>query len=300
MSFLPKKTSRPRRPSASARRPGRRVVTPFRATAVLAFVVASAALNPQWLDSVPGGWLGPLETWLRHEAPPPAAVVSNGYAQTQFAECPHFFPEQRPPRVPAVPALRELCYSGFAILHNGQTKTPVFVVERLNRQRLEEAKAVPRQDRFFADARLPKAERAELADYRGSGYSRGHMAPAANMATPEAMAQSFSLANMVPQNQEHNGGAWARVEEDTRHYVTRAAGDVYVFTGPVYQGRPETIGAGRVAVPTQLYKLVYDPSTGRSWVHWQDNAADARTTRPISYDEFVRRTGLALLPSATP
>ncbi|MNO09600.1 hypothetical protein D3C81_2328780 [compost metagenome] len=48
-------------------------------------------------------------------------------------------------------------------------------------------------------------------------------------------------------------------------------------------------------VPQALFKLVYDPGTGKSWVHWQQNAADTRVTEPISYAEFVRRTGLEFL-----
>ncbi|MNL90037.1 DNA/RNA non-specific endonuclease [compost metagenome] len=60
------------------------------------------------------------------------------------------------------------------------------------------------------------------------------MAPAGNMASAEAMAQSFSLANMVPQNQSHNAGPWSQIEQATRGYAQRAQGDVYVFTGPVY------------------------------------------------------------------
>jgi endonuclease G len=71
---------------------------------------------------------------------------------------------------------------------------------------------------------------------------------------------------------------------------------VYVFTGPVYSAGSGVIGAGRVAVPSYLYKLVYDATTGRSWVHWQANNRDAKAGPPISYEEFAERTGLKLLP----
>lgn len=199
--------------------------------------------------------------------------------------------------MPGGQRLRELCFSAFAVLHNGQTKTPVFVAERLNRHVLAQAQGMHRTDKFYAEARLPKAERSDLSDYKGSGYSRGHMAPAGDMSTNETMAQSFSLANMVPQDQRQNAGAWSHIEQDTRKYVMRAAGDVYVFTGPFYADKPKEIGAG-VAVPGYIYKVVYDATTKRSWVHWQANSASTKAGAPISYDEFVRRTGMQFLPSA--
>jgi len=215
---------------------------------------------------------------------------------TQFSQCRQHFPAGKPPVVPGAADLRELCYSSFAVLHSGSHKTPVFVAERLNRASILQAKGRQRTDKFFADARLPRAERAELADYQGSGYSRGHMAPAGNMATAEAMAQSFSLANMVPQNQTQNAGPWSQIEQDTRSYAQRAQGDVYVFTGPVFSGPARTIGPGKVQVPSHLFKLVYDASTGKSWAHWQANAAGTRVSAPISYDELVRRSGIRFLP----
>ena len=214
---------------------------------------------------------------------------------THFASCPQFFPGGKAPALQLHSHERELCFSGFAVLHNGSTKTPVFVAERLNRQALQQAQGLQRSDKFYADARLPRAERSELDDYKRSGFSRGHMAPAADMSTPEAMAQSFSLANMVPQNQVHNAGAWSQVEQATRKYALRARGDVYVFTGPVFSKNASTIGAGKVAVPDHLFKLVYDASTGKSWVYWQANSADTRMGPPISYEEFTRRTGMPLL-----
>lgn len=194
---------------------------------------------------------------------------------------------------------RALCYDDFAILHSGETKTPVFVAQRLSRQSLAH-KGLRRTDKFFADARLPSRERAELGDYKGSGFSRGHMAPAGDMASPNGMAQSFSLANVVPQNQQHNAGPWARIEHNTRQYALRATGDVYVITGPVFAPNSPRIGARQVRVPSHLFKLVYDPQTRKAWAHWSENRPGVRVARPISYQQLVQYTGLVFLPGLVP
>ncbi|MDR2336254.1 MAG: DNA/RNA non-specific endonuclease [Burkholderiaceae bacterium] len=221
------------------------------------------------------------------------ALLPAAHAES-FADCPQFFPA-KPPAVTQFQRLRELCFNEFAVLHSGETKTPVYVVQRLNARKLEQGANIKRKDRFYPEARLPSADRAQLDDYKRSGFSRGHMAAAGDMSTEEGKAQTFSLANMVPQDPKHNGGAWGRIEQDTRRYIRRAGGDVFVITGPVFGDARQTIGAGRVRVPQALFKLVYDPGTGKSWVHWQQNAADTRVTEPISYAEFVRRTGLEFL-----
>ncbi|GKS91191.1 DNA/RNA non-specific endonuclease [Acidovorax sp. SUPP2539] len=225
----------------------------------------------------------------------PAQARPPSSTGTGFAACPQHFAGGVPPVTPAAPKLRELCFDSFAVLHSGNTKTPVYVAQRLNRQILQ-AQGVKRTDRFYPEARLPADERSTLADYKGSDWTKGHMAPAGDMRTPEAMAQSFSLANMVPQDRAQNSGPWAKIEEDTRRYVMRARGDVYVITGPVFEAGAQRIGAGGVAVPSHLFKLVYDPSTGKSWAHWQQNAPSAQTGRPISYEELRRSTGMELLP----
>ncbi|WP_200843527.1 DNA/RNA non-specific endonuclease [Pantoea sp. 18069] len=215
---------------------------------------------------------------------------------TEFSQCKHFFPAGLPPIVPKAPLQRELCFNGFAVLHSGQTKTPVFVAEHLDRAVLQQGRNIQRSDHFYAEARLPSDERAEVGDYRNSGYSRGHMAPAGDMGSVEGKAQSFSLANMAPQDVELNNGAWNDIEQATRKYVQRAQGGVYVFTGPVYSSAPQTIGRSGVHVPQFFYKLVYDPSTGRSWAHWQPNEPRRKVSAPISYEELVRRTGIEFVP----
>jgi endonuclease G len=134
-------------------------------------------------------------------------------------------------------------------------------------------------------------ERALLLDYRGSGYDRGHNAPAGDMSNERSMAQSFSLANMMPQARQNNQGIWAKnVEEPTRAYIKRAASDIYIYTGST--GNNGSIGKSRVTIPSHLYKLVYDPSKNTAWAYWVENTNEASMTPPISYQELMEKTGI--------
>jgi endonuclease G len=233
-----------------------------------------------------------------------AIILALGAAQSQatedFAACPQFFLNGIPPVVGKHPMQRALCYDAFAILHSGESKTPVYVAQKLNRASIADT-GEKRTNRFFPDARLRSAERATLDDYKGSGFDRGHMAPAGDMPTAQAMAQSFSLANMVPQAPEHNRGVWAKtVEAATRKYASRATGDVYVITGPVYVPsivESPSIGRGQVRVPKYLFKLVYDKEKGKAWAYWHENSDETKDSPPISYAELVARTGVRFLTS---
>jgi endonuclease G, mitochondrial len=222
-----------------------------------------------------------------------------------FNQCSQFFANGTPPVAKqGLERQRELCFSNFAILHSGQSKTPIFVAEKINRASLEAA-TFQRTDRFYEEARLPSNERARLEDYRAydtdnNRYDRGHMAPAADQNSEDAMAQSFSLANMVPQAPQNNRKVWAKIEKDTRAYAKRAGGDVYILSGPVFTEPLRKLGPGAVWIPNYLFKLVYDAKSGRAWAHWIENTDVARPSRPISYAELTRRTGIEFLPGLQP
>ena len=209
-------------------------------------------------------------------------------ASALFDQCKDFFPAQTMPST--TQAGRDLCFDDFAIYYSPIDKKPIYVVERLNAAQLQ-APQPRRTNQFYEEARLPFQERALLADYRGSGYDRGHNAPAGDMTQERGMAQSFSLANMMPQARQNNQGIWAkRVEEPTRMYVKRAQGDIYVFTGSV--GHTGSIGKSKVTIPSHLYKLVYDPSKKMAWAYWVENTDEAQMSPPISYSDLVQRTGI--------
>lgn len=227
------------------------------------------------------------------------AIPLSACAATDFADCLQFFARSVPPEIAKNATDRALCYDSFAILHSGESKTPVYVAERLNHSSVAEAHE-KRSNNFFADARIRSAERATLEDYKGSGFDRGHMAPAGDMPNSTAMAQSFSLANMVPQAAIFNRGVWAKnVEAATRKYAFRASGNVFIITGPVYEpsiaGSP-SIGPDHVRVPKYLFKLVYDEEKNRAWAYWLENSDSTKAAPPISYDELVKRTRISFLP----
>ena len=232
------------------------------------------------------------------------AAASQATAQntTDFSQCPNYFAKGEPPIIPSVQAWRPraLCFNAFAVLHSGQSRTPLFVAERLSRAQLADARGEQRTDRFYAEARLPSSDRAELTDYQHSGMDRGHMASAADQPSSEAMAQSFSLANIVPQSPVNNRTVWAGVEKSTRKYAMRSQSDIYVITGPVFTAASRHIGKNNVRVPTYLYKLVYDPSSNRAWAHWVENIDTAEAGPPISYAELVKRTGINFFPNIRP
>lgn len=216
------------------------------------------------------------------------ALFTSFTAFAAFEECKDLFPNQQIPSSSQFG--RDLCFDSFAIYYSPQDKKPIYTVEKLNKEQFS-APHPRRTNQFYEEARLPFAERALLADYRGSGFDRGHNAPAGDMSNERAMAQSFSLANMMPQARQNNQGIWAKnVEEPTRAYVKRAAGDIYVFTGST--GNSGSIGKSRVTIPSHLYKLVYDPNKKTAWAYWIENTNEASMTPPITYQELVQKTGI--------
>ena len=167
---------------------------------------------------------------------------------------------------------REVCFSAFGVMHSGVTRTPLWSAEHLTRAGLRDARQISRVNNFHAESRLPFGERAELRDYVRSGYDRGHMAPSADMPDAQAQSESFSLSNMVPQNSENNRYLWAGIESSVRK-LAKDRGELFVITGPLFQGKSIAQVGNRVMVPTQLYKVVYDPKRKQAGAYLVANEA---------------------------
>ncbi len=217
-------------------------------------------------------------------------------ADAVAAACPqHFLAGTAPALVnpKLTPKTRPICYSEFALLHSGLTRTPLWVAEHLTPQRARDARAINRLNNFHPDPNLPWDERAELSDYIRSGFDRGHMAPAGDMTTPEGMDQSFSLANMVPQNSDNNRNLWESIERAVRDYSEQR--EVYVVTGPIFQGENLQSLKGRVLVPSHIAKAVYDPQQNAGAAYLTPNQA-GNEYRVISLAELQQMSGIDPFP----
>lgn len=122
-----------------------------------------------------------------------------------------------------------------------------------------------RTDDFRADPKVSTTS-ATLTDYKGSGYDRGHLCPAADMKQSHvAMSETFYLSNMSPQNASFNRGIWKSLESTVRSWAISENG-VWVVTGAVFKDNIETIGSNDVTVPGYYYKVIYDQTDEKKMI----------------------------------
>ncbi len=148
-----------------------------------------------------------------------------------------------------------ISHVGYTLSYNETHEQANWVAYELTAE--EVAGEVKRKDAFRADPEVESGS-AALADYSGSGYDRGHLAPAADMKwSAEAMSESFYMSNMSPQKPRFNRGIWKKLETKVREWATREGAILIVTAGVLEEGLP-TIGANKVSVPRLFYKVILD------------------------------------------
>jgi endonuclease G, mitochondrial len=189
-----------------------------------------------------------------------------------------------------------ICFSEISLLYSGIARTPLWSAEHLTAARIQRAHGLQRlrSEAFHEELSLPADLRSELADYRRSGFDRGHMAPNGDMSTEEAQAESFSLANMIPQDPCNNEVLWEGIESAVRD-LALSEGEVYVVTGPAFLGTDLQSLKGRVLVPTHIFKAVYVPSRNAAGVYFAPNDG-SQAFEPISIQELASKTGVDVFP----
>lgn len=188
---------------------------------------------------------------------------------------------------------QQVCYSSYGLIHSGVTRTPLTSAEHLTKERVT-APHPERQNAFHPDPNISPADRAELDDYARSGYDRGHMAPSRDMADEKSQYESFSLANMIPQNSDNNRHLWEGIESAVRDLAKRT-GELFVVTGPIFYGSELKRLNGKVMVPTYVFKAIYDPSKNEAAAYLVKNTA-GKDYAKISIADLDKLTGLNAFP----
>ncbi len=194
-----------------------------------------------------------------------------------------------------------VAHKAFVLKHDNDAKIPVWVAYTLTPQHSEGT--IGRQNDFKHDVLIPVGERAELNDYRNSGYDKGHLANNADMAWELDVDQdSFLLSNMAPQLHAFNAGIWEELEENVRGWAFNRQHTILVYDGPIYNKQDKTIGDDKVVVPHAFYKIVVDTKTDETMAfifpHKAISIKDDMTPYLVSVADVEKATGVTFpIPS---
>ena len=150
-----------------------------------------------------------------------------------------------------------------------------------------------RVDNFRSDYRIPEMFRADLVDYKGSGYDRGHLVASANQRETELQnSETFLLSNMSPQKSGFNRKIWKELEIAVRNLdAAPKILETYVICGPIfYFDQPvESIGANdanqvTIPVPHAYFKSVLAEDNKGALLMWSFVLPNKESSQPL--DKF--------------
>ena len=122
--------------------------------------------------------------------------------------------------------------TGYTSSYNTETKQPNWVAWHLTKEHVQ-GKIRRASNAWHEDTDVPKP-RVNSYDYKGTGWSRGHMCPAGdNKWNRDAMYETFLYSNVCPQHPRLNSGDWNEIEMACRRWAEKY-GDVYIVCGPVF------------------------------------------------------------------
>ena len=215
-------------------------------------------------------------------------------------QCPQFTLRGAPVSQLQPGTTQYLCKQNYAIHYRYDTKTAEYVVEHITLASI--SGLAKRKDDFRPDPSIPKQHQSQLADYAGFPFDRGHLSPGADNNQNDAiMSESFFLSNMVPQVPNHNRGIWKQLETAVRNWVTEGK-DIYVVSGTIYNPGYQTIGAGRVGIPTHMWKVIVDRKSSTAIAFLFPNAPLPVADLPkyaVSVATIEQYTGINFMPQLT-
>ena len=210
----------------------------------------------------------------------------------------------------------EIVRNGYVLEHSSVDKVPRWVCEHLDPEGLGGPLRRPASEPFRPDPELKPDSRAELKDYKGSGYNRGHQAPSRNETRVQTRQDdTYFLSNVAPQVGQFNQQSWAMLESMVRTWAVNR-GEAWVITGPLFYDPKEddpgtatghftikSIGKDHVSVPTHLYKIIALRGRSGQWRSIAFVMPNKTYPKGVNYNDFIRpirwiedRSGINFMP----
>jgi endonuclease G len=196
-------------------------------------------------------------------------------------------------------SLEYVDHTYFRIGFNAEKLQSSWVLYLLTKQMVSNKK-VERSTKFIKDNSVSKS--ALSSDYTKSGYDRGHLCPAADMAwDAAAMKATFLMSNISPQKPQFNRGKWKALEEKVREWAMNND-SIIVITGAILDTcNLGVTGKNKVVIPCRFYKIIIDISypTFKSiaFIMENDNLKADIFTYSVSIKEIENATGLNFFPN---
>ncbi|MBE9568065.1 MAG: DNA/RNA non-specific endonuclease [Proteobacteria bacterium] len=158
---------------------------------------------------------------------------------------------------------------------------------------------VERADSFRSDYRVPEKFRADLADYKNSGYDRGHLVASANQKETEIQnSETFLLSNMSPQEPSFNRNIWKKLEAAIRQLdAQKKILETYVICGPIfYFDQDVTVIGARddngvtLPIPHAYFKSVLTENNRGTLQMWSFVIPNRASAKPL--EDFLVSTSM--------
>src|SRR5690349_15466590 len=197
--------------------------------------------------------------------------------------------------LPVGPAVQVLQNPGFLVGYSDAHRQALWVAYRA--ESLKGRRLGKRPERFEPDARVSRP--VTYFDYKGTGYTRGHLAPnylIGKLYGKQAQQATFLMSNVAPQKARLNELVWQRLEEAEADIVAPGAIELWVTAGPVFAER-RALKQSAIALPDAFYRIWLDVRDGvpaaLAFVVPQEVCGTEPLSRYlVTVDEVERRTGL--------
>jgi len=176
-------------------------------------------------------------------------------------------------------------HTNYTTVYSKSLKYPVLVEWWITKVKVGCPTPLARKDNFKPDPQLV-AETNIAADYVGSGTDRGHNMPAAEnqCQTSAVQDECFYFSNMTAQYHSLNAGDWKSVEVLERQ-LSKDNDSVHVWCGSI--GVAKTIGANKVAVPIECWKVIHVKKSNE-WLAFEFKNTSDKPTGVNSHKVLVK------------